>query len=111
MSKEKVTYVKGSVYNAIYENDPKLAAEMIAKADLVREIMAVKERRELTQTQLANLIGMKQPDVSRLLKGDFKDISLSRIMNCLTLLDRDVKIVVTPHPVRGEQGIVSASII
>ena len=40
------------------------------------------------------LLGLSQPDVSRLLRGNFQDFSMERLMRLLTALGRDVEIVV-----------------
>jgi predicted XRE-type DNA-binding protein len=40
---------------------------------------------------------MSQPDISRLLKGQFRDVSVERIMRMLTRLGCEVDIVVTPQ--------------
>jgi len=46
------------------------------------------------QTQAAQLMGLSQPDVSRLLKGQFRDVSVERIMRMLTRLGCKVDIVI-----------------
>ena len=50
--------------------------------------------RGLTQTEAARLLGLSQPDVSRLLRGDFREYSLERLLRLLTTLGRDVDIVI-----------------
>jgi predicted XRE-type DNA-binding protein len=40
---------------------------------------------------------MSQPDISRLLKGQFRDVSVERIMRMLTRLGCEVDIVVKPE--------------
>ena len=107
--KSKVQITEGPVYGAIFAENPKLAAEMATKAGLVRQIIDVKNDRKLTQQQLADLIGMSQPEVSRMLRGDFRNIAVSRIMYCLTLLDRDVRIVVERHSVAGKPGSIAVT--
>jgi predicted XRE-type DNA-binding protein len=39
-------------------------------------------------------MGLSQPDVSRLLRGNFRDISVEWLMRMLTKLGNDVEIVV-----------------
>jgi predicted XRE-type DNA-binding protein len=39
-------------------------------------------------------MGLSQPDVSRLLKGQFRDLSLARILRMLTRLGCEVEILV-----------------
>ena len=102
MTREKIEMTKGSVYGSLY--DARTAQDMMVKADLVREIIAVKESRKLNQSELGKIIGMNQADVSRMLKGNFRNIAINKIMSCLTSLNRDVRIIVQPHPVKNEAG-------
>lgn len=66
----------------------------LLKAGLVTRIDAIIRRRGLTQTKAARLLGLSQPDVSRLLRGDFRAYSLERLLRLLTTLGRDVDIVI-----------------
>ncbi|MGD9539772.1 MAG: helix-turn-helix domain-containing protein, partial [Methylocystis sp.] len=40
--------------------------------------------------------GVKQPDISKLLHGDFRQFSLERLLRFLVALGQDVEIVVKP---------------
>jgi predicted XRE-type DNA-binding protein len=102
MTKEKIEITKGSVYSSLHS--AKTAEEMAVKASLVREILKIKQCRKLTQTKLGEIIGMNQADVSRMLKGNFRNIAVNKIMQCLTSLSRDVRITIEPHPVENEVG-------
>ena len=64
------------------------------KAELVGRIDALVRRRGITQAEAARLLGLSQPDVSRLLKGDFREYSLERLFRLLTALGRDIDIVI-----------------
>ena len=64
------------------------------KAELVGRIDDIVRQRGITQTEAARLLGLSQPDVSRLLRGDFREYSLERLMRLLTALGRDIDIVV-----------------
>ena len=66
----------------------------LLKAGLVARIDAIIRRRGLTQTAAARLLGLSQPDISRLLRGDFREYSLERVLRLLTTLGRDVDIVI-----------------
>lgn len=66
----------------------------LLKADLVRRIDGIIRQRRLTQAQAAELLGLSQPDVSRLLRGSFRDYSMERLLRLLTALGRDVEIVI-----------------
>lgn len=64
----------------------------LLKAQLVARIDAILRARRLTQIRAAALLGLSQPDVSRLLRGDFRDYSVERLLRLLTALGRDVEI-------------------
>jgi predicted XRE-type DNA-binding protein len=69
----------------------------LVKAQLVNRIGGTMSDRKLTQTATAQIIGMSQPDLSRLLKGQFRDVSIERLMRVLTRLGCEVDIVVRGH--------------
>ena len=63
-----------------------------AKADLVHMISAIIERRRISQVQAARLMGVSQPKVSALLRGQLDGFSLERIMRFLAALDQRIEI-------------------
>ena len=67
------------------------------KAQLVMRIKDVMAQRSLTQTAAAKAAGVSQPDISRLLKGHFRDVSVERIMRMLTRLGCEVEVTVRPQ--------------
>ncbi len=81
------------------------AAEEGIKAQLVGKIAALMKERGLKQIEAAGLFGVKQPDVSRLLKGDCRQFSIERLLRFLVALGQDVEIVVKP---RGGAGALPA---
>ena len=70
------------------------AEEMLVKAQLATKIGEIIKRRKLTQMQAAELLGMPQPKLSNLLRGQFRGISEAKMMECLTRLGKDIEIVV-----------------
>lgn len=66
------------------------------KAQLVREIRDILKRRRLTQAKAAEVLGLKQPDVSTLIAGRVHKFSLERLLRCVRRLDRDVVMVIRP---------------
>ncbi len=66
----------------------------LVKAELVARIDAIIRRRRLTQAEAARRLGLSQPDVSRLLRGDFRDFSVERLLRLLMALGSDVEIVI-----------------
>ena len=69
----------------------------LLKAELVTRIQRVITAQELTQIAAAKRMGLSQPDVSRLLNGHFRDVSVERLMRLLTRLGCDVDITVRNH--------------
>lgn len=83
------------------------AEEMLVKAQLATKIGDIIKRRKLTQVQAAELLGMTQPKLSGLLRGQFRGISETKMLECLTRLGRDVEIVVRSAPGSRTEGCVS----
>ena len=78
------------------------AEEHLVKAQLVFKIDAIMKYRRLKQAEAAGLLGIKQPDVSKMLRGEFRQFSVERLLRFLVALDQDVEIVVRPHRGRNE---------
>jgi predicted XRE-type DNA-binding protein len=97
----KITKSSGNVYADL---DIKNADEHALKAELVRQIAAVMKEQELTQTAAARRLGIDQPDVSKLLRGHFRQFSVERLIRFLVALGQDVKIVVRPVPAAGAKA-------
>ncbi|MCY3556394.1 MAG: XRE family transcriptional regulator [Gemmatimonadetes bacterium] len=66
----------------------------LLKAELVTRIDRIIRQRRLKQVDAAKLLGLSQPDVSRLMRGDFREYSIDRLLRLLTTLGRDVEIVI-----------------
>jgi len=66
----------------------------LLKAEIVSRIDAIVRQRSITQIETARLLGLSQPDVSRLLRGDFREYSLERLLRLLATLGRDIDIVI-----------------
>lgn len=66
----------------------------LLKAGLVSRIQEIINEQKMTQTVAAKRLGLSQPDVSRLLKGHFRDVSVERLMRLLTRLGCEVDIVI-----------------
>lgn len=73
------------------------AEEHLVKAQLVFKIDTIMKDRRLKQVEAADLFGIKQPDVSKMLRGEFRQFSVERLLRFLVALDQDVEIVVKPH--------------
>ena len=77
------------------------AEEHLVKASLVYKIDALIKQRGLKQIEAAELLGVKQPDVSKMLRGDFRQFSVERLLRFLIALGQDVEIVVKPPSKAG----------
>jgi predicted XRE-type DNA-binding protein len=73
------------------------AEEHLVKARLVFKIDTILKARGLKQVEAAELFGVRQPDVSKMLRGEFRQFSVERLLRFLVALDQDVGIVVKPH--------------
>lgn len=74
------------------------------KAQIVSEIYRLASEGKLTQVQAGKRMGISQPEVSRLFKGNFREYSIERLMGFLTAFDRDVEIVARPHKRPGRKA-------
>ncbi len=72
------------------------AEEMLIKAQLATKIAEIIEAKHWSQTQAAEVLGIPQPKLSHLLRGQFRGISEAKMMECLTRLGRDIQIVISP---------------
>ena len=78
------------------------ADEHMVKAQLVFKIDSIMKERRLKQVEAAALFGVRQPDISMMLRGEFRQFSVERLLRFLVALNQDVEIVVKPH--RGRRS-------
>lgn len=70
------------------------AEELTAKTILAKKINDILVRRGLTQAEAAGLLAMTQPKISALRNYKLRGISLERLLQALTALGQNVRIVV-----------------
>lgn len=77
------------------------ADKLQIKSGLTVEIAKAIHDRGLTQAEAAKRMGLTQPKVSSLLRGEFSNFSERKLMDCLNRLGYDIEIRVrkTPEPV------------
>ena len=85
----------GNVYEDLGYKD---SDGMARKSALVHRIDAIIRDRGMTQTQAAEVLGVDQSDLSKILRGQFRSISLEKIFSMLIRLGEDVTINVHPKP-------------
>ena len=94
MSKNR--YEKG-ISNVFKDIGVPNAEEHFIKAQLVFKIDAILKKRGMKQVAAAKLFQVRQPDISKMLRGEFRQFSVERLLRFLVALDQDVAIVVKPH--------------
>jgi predicted XRE-type DNA-binding protein len=78
--------------------------EHALKAELLRQIAARLEAEGLTQAAAAERLGISQPDVSRMLSGNFRQFSVERLMRFLVTLGQEIEIRVRPAQTSRSKG-------
>ena len=91
--KKKIAATRGTT-NVFADLGYANSEEMLAKAQLVSRISDIIKQRRLTQSDAATLLGIDQPNVSRLLRGQLGGFSYERLLKFLNALGWDVEIVV-----------------
>ncbi len=97
--KEKFEKSSGNVFADLGLED---SEELRLKAELGAEIFRILNRRKLTQADAAELLGIDQPQVSRLKNGEFNRFSVSRLFSFLNRLNRKVEVRVSRYR-RGDR--------
>lgn len=97
---EKIEKSSGNVYEDLGVANPE---QMLIKATLAAKIGEILVQQKVTQLEAAKLLGIPQPKVSALLRGQFRGISEAKMLECLNRLGRDVDIVVR-KPTRSRAG-------
>ena len=72
------------------------AERLRIKTGLVIEIRKAIRRLGLTQQAAAKRMGITQPKVSDMMRGDFTNLSERKLMDCLNRLGYDIEIRVKP---------------
>ena len=72
------------------------ADKLKIKSGLVIEITTAMRTMGITQKAAAERMGISQPKVSAMLRGDFTNLSERKLMDCLNRLGYDIEIKVRP---------------
>ncbi|WP_417411420.1 helix-turn-helix domain-containing protein [Hoeflea sp.] len=102
-------------HNEIYAGDPNIFAELglpdadsqFLKAQIVAELYRLTQDAKMTQARAGARMGISQPEVSRLFKGNFREYSVERLIGFLTSFDQDVEIVAKPRTRDGTRGTIT----
>lgn len=77
----------------------------LLKARLTLQIYTILKDTNMSQTEVAKILGVQQPQVSLLMRNRAGNFSVARLMEFLTALRHDVEITV--RPTRKEHGVLS----
>lgn len=93
---EKIEFVRGSgnVFADLGLAEPE---EFLAKAEMVRVIRETMKARGLNQRVAARLAGLRESDMSDLMRGKLTRFSRQRIEDVLQAFDYDIEIHVVDH--------------
>ena len=87
----EVEFSSGNVFADLGLPD---ADKLKIKSGLVIEIRNAIRRLGLTQQEAAKRMGISQPKVSEMMRGDFANLSERKLMDCLNRLGYDIEIKV-----------------
>jgi predicted XRE-type DNA-binding protein len=104
-SPEPITDSTGNVFADLGFAHPE---QELLKARLTLQIYRTIKARKLTQVQAGEVLGIKQPHVSSLMRGRSGSFSVERLMDFLRALGHDIEISVTPS--RSASGQMSVNL-
>lgn len=82
------------------------AGEALVKADIAHKISSLLAKHGLTQVQAAKLLGIDQPKVSALLRGQLRGFSTERLLTFVNSLGHDVEIGFRPKARSHARGVI-----
>lgn len=85
----EVTIGSGNAFLDMGHQNPE---EALAKSNLAHQISKVIKSRKLTQKQTAEILGISQPNVSDIVRGNLQKYSIDRLMRFLRVLGKDIEI-------------------
>src|SRR5438046_499281 len=87
----------GNVYADAGYSNPE---EAMAKAELALMIAETIKSKKLTQKRAAELIGVDQPKISAIIRGQLSGFTIDRLFRFLMALGMDIVIETRPHTSR-----------
>lgn len=101
---ESVEAGSGDVFTDLGFRD---AGERKLRVQLAMRINELLQERKLTQAKAAALFGIPQPHISDLKHYKLARFSSERLMHFITLLDKDIEIIIRPKAKGHESGLLS----
>ena len=91
MSNERCHRGSGNVYEDLGFSN---SEEMQAKAMLASRILTIIEKRKWNQAAAAKVLGITQPKISLLRRGQLSGFSMEKLIKFLNKLNQDVQIII-----------------
>lgn len=101
---ESVEAGSGDVFTDLGFQD---AGERKLRVQLAMRINELLQDRKLTQAKASALFGIPQPHISDLKNYKLNRFSSERLMHFITMLDKDVEIIIRPKAKGHETGLLS----
>jgi predicted XRE-type DNA-binding protein len=76
--------------------------EELLKAKLALQLFRILKEKKLTQVKAAKILGVDQPELSKLKNGKYSRFSVERLFGFITLLGHDIDIEIKPTPKRAK---------
>lgn len=84
--------------------DAQEAEELLLKAHLFHHLQDAIRASNMTQVEVARLLGTDQSKVSKILRGKISEFSIDRITSYLLKLRWDVRVEARPAPAKAVRG-------
>lgn len=96
MKKAKIEFEESSG-NVFADLGLENAEELQARGILGFHVVQLLKGQELKQREIADLLGIKQAEVSHLMNGHFSRFSMDKLLDFLKRLEHKVTIEISPH--------------
>ena len=96
MTVDREALVVGGGRNVFEDLGIPMSADDLLKADIAALISSLIQSRNLTQAEAAEVLGIDQPRVSKLLRGRLADFKVERLIQFVLRLGHNVDLTVSP---------------
>lgn len=79
------------------------ASELFTRGKIGIQVLRLLKQRNLKQREISDLLGIPQPEVSHLMKGEFQRFSEGKLLTFLKRLDTEITLHLRPRNA-GNQG-------
>ena len=73
------------------------ADELFMRGKIGIQVIRLLKQRNLKQREISQLLGIPQPEVSHLMKGEFQRFSEGKLLNFLKRLDMEITLYIRPR--------------